>query len=146
MKNKKRKHNNKALKKKKKKREREEEALGNAQKTKTIDQNHKKSWAEGVRRSNNKGLKQTEKKKKQPASEITWPETVTTGIFIKQVVFLTVNHRRPLPLRELHSTSEIIMWRDPGGSWACLPPVYHNQCNHPATVCNTCGLCPEKAH
>ena len=28
----------------------------------------------------------------------------------------TVNHRRPLPLKELHSTGETILWRDPGGS------------------------------
>ena len=27
------------------------------------------------------------------------------------------------PLRELHSTDETIVWRDPGGSWACLQPV-----------------------
>ena len=39
--------------------------------------------------------------------------------------FLTVNHRGPLPLRELHSTDEKLVWRDPGGSWACLRPVYH---------------------
>ena len=38
------------------------------------------------------------------------------GIFVKQVVFLTVNHRGPLPLKELHSTGETIVWRDPGGS------------------------------
>ena len=30
--------------------------------------------------------------------------------------FLTVNHRGPLPLRELHSTDETLVWRDPGGS------------------------------
>ena len=41
----------------------------------------------------------------------------------QQVIFLTVNHRGPLPLRELHSTGETIVWRDPGGSWACLWPV-----------------------
>ena len=94
-------------------------------------------------RSNIKMLKRIEKRK-QPASEITWPDAVTGGIFVKQVVFLTVNHCRPLPLRELHSTGETIVWRDPGGSWACLPPVYDY--NHPATVCDTCGLRPEKAH
>ena len=55
-------------------------------------------------------------------------ENTTSGIFVKQVVFLTVNHRGPLPFRELHSTAETIVWRDPGGSWACLPPVY--KCNH----------------
>ena len=44
-------------------------------------------------------------------------------IFVQQVVFLTVNHRGPLPLRELHSTDEILVWRDPGGSWACLQSV-----------------------
>ena len=49
-------------------------------------------------------------------SKITWPKIVTSGIFVKQVVFLTVNHRGPLPLRELHSTGETIVWRDPGGS------------------------------
>ena len=60
-------------------------------------------------------LKRREKRK-QPASEITWPDAVRGGIFVKQVVFLTVNHRGPLPLRELHSTGETIVWRDPGGS------------------------------
>ena len=47
--------------------------------------------------------------------------------------FHMVNHRRALPLKELHSTGETIVWRDPGGSWACLPPVYHCVWNHPAT-------------
>ena len=59
----------------------------------------------------------------------------TCGIFVKQVVFHTVNHRGPLPLRELHSTGETIVWRDPGGSWACLPPVYDSVWNHTATGC-----------
>ena len=68
--------------------------------------------------------------------------TQTSGIFVKQVVFHTVNHRGPLPLKELHSTGETIVWRDPGGSWACLPPVY--KCNHPATVCDTCGIHPKQ--
>ncbi len=68
--------------------------------------------------------------------------TQTSGIFVKQVVFHTVNHRGPLPLKELHSTGETIVWRDPGGSWACLPPLY--KCNHTATVCDTCGLCPKQ--
>ena len=64
---------------------------------------------------------------------------MTSGFFAKQVVFLTVNHRGPLPLRELHSTDETIVWRDPGGSWACLPPLYHCECHHLATDCDTCG-------
>ena len=59
--------------------------------------------------------------------------TQTSGIVVKQVVFHTVNHRGPLPLRELHSTGETIVWRDPGGSWACLLPVYDCVWNHPAT-------------
>ena len=58
------------------------------------------------------------------------PQTI--GVFVKQVVFLTVNHRGPLPLRELHSTDETIVWRDPGGSWACLPLVYDYMWNHTA--------------
>ena len=55
-------------------------------------------------------------------SEFTLPEAVgdtdidACGVFVKQVIFLTVNHRGPLPLRELHSTDDIIVWRDPGGS------------------------------
>ena len=83
-------------------------------------------------------LKRTEKRKKYP-SEITWQEAVTSGFYVKQVVFLTVNHRGPLPLRKLHSTGETIVWRDPGGSWACLPPLYHCECHHLATDCDTCG-------
>ena len=62
--------------------------------------------------------------------------TQTSGIFVKQVVFLTVNHRGPLPLRELYSTGETIVWKDPGGPWACLPPVYDCVWNHPATGCH----------
>ena len=42
-----------------------------------------------------------------------------------------MNHCGPLPFRELHSTIETMMLRNPGGSWAWLPPVY--KCNHPAT-------------
>ena len=53
--------------------------------------------------------------------------TQTSGVIVNLVVFLTVNHRGPLPLRELHSTDETIVWRDPGGSWACLLPVYKYQ-------------------
>ncbi len=53
-----------------------------------------------------------------------------------------LNHRGPRHLKELHSTGETIMWRDPGGSWACLPPVY--KCNHPATVCDTCVIHPKQ--
>ena len=60
-------------------------------------------------------------------SEFTLPEAVgdtdiyVTGVFVKQVIFLMVNHCRPLPLRELHSTDETIVWRDPGG----VEPVYN---------------------
>ena len=64
---------------------------------------------------NNKILKRPEKRKQYP-SEITCPQAVTSGFLVKQVVFLTVNHCGPLPLRELHSTGETIVWRDPGGS------------------------------
>ena len=70
--------------------------------------------------------------------------TQTSGGFVKQVVFLTVTHRGPLPLRELHSTDESRLWRDPGGSWACLPPVYVYGWNHRVTGCDTCQLRQEK--
>ena len=69
--------------------------------------------------------------------------TQTSGIFVKQAVFHTVNHRGPLPLKELHSTGETIVWRDPGGSWACLPPVYVCVWDHLATGCDM-WTTPEK--
>ena len=44
-----------------------------------------------------------------------------------------------------YSTCEAIVWRDPGGSWACLPPAYDYEWNHPATGCDTRGpLRPEQ--
>ena len=54
---------------------------------------------------------------------------------MEQVIFLTVNHRGPLLLRELHSTDETLVWRDPGGSWACLRPV--SEWIYPAKDCDT---------
>ena len=57
------------------------------------------------------------------------------GILVKHVIFLTVNHCGPLPLRELHSTDDTIVWRDPGGSWACLRPVSDYKWIHPFRVC-----------
>ena len=54
-----------------------------------------------------------------------------------------MNHSGPLPLKELHSTSETIVWRDPGASWACLPPVYVCVWNHQATGCDM-WTTPEK--
>ena len=76
-------------------------------------------------------------------SEFTLSESVgdtdihVCGILVKQVVFLTVNYRGPLPLRELHSTDDTIdiVWRDPGGSWACLRPVSDYKWIHPFRVC-----------
>ena len=68
--------------------------------------------------------------------------TQTCGVFVNQVVFLTVNHRGPLPLREIHSTDETIVWRDPGGSWACLRPVqlFISEFTLPKAVTQTCGV------
>ena len=74
-------------------------------------------------------------------SEFTLPKAVTQtcGVFVNQVVFLTVNHRGPLPLRKIHSTDETIVWRDPGGSWACLRPV-HSYLSLTKAVTQTCGV------
>ena len=51
-------------------------------------------------------------------SEFTVPEAVsqTNGVFVNQVEIIPANHRGPLPLRELHSTDETTVWRDPRGS------------------------------
>ena len=59
----------------------------------------------------------------------------------RQVVFLTVNHRGPLPSRELHSTDEIRVWRDPRRSWACLRPVSDYEWIHPGRGCDTDMWC-----
>ena len=51
-------------------------------------------------------------------SEFTVPEAVsqTNGVFVNQVEIILANYRGPLPLKELHSTDETTVWRDPGGS------------------------------
>ncbi len=56
--------------------------------------------------------------------------------FCKAGSFSNGESPRTLPLKELHSTGETIVWRDPGGSWACLPPVYDCVWNHLATGCD----------
>ena len=78
-------------------------------------------------------------------SEFTLPEAGgATNIIIcichlyEVGLFLTVNHRGPLPLMELHSTDETIVWRDPGGS----EPVYDlftitSDFSLPEAVCDT---------
>ena len=56
--------------------------------------------------------------------------------------FHTVNHRGPLPLKELHSTGETIVWRDPGD----LEPVHHLftiVCEITLPQAVTCGLLPK---
>ena len=57
------------------------------------------------------------------------------GVLMNEVVFLTVNHRGPLPLRELHSTGETMVWRDPRGSWACLRHVSDYEWAHTSRGC-----------
>ena len=72
--------------------------------------------------------------------EFALPEAVTQTCMchlVKQVVFLTVNHRGPLPLRELHPTDDTRVWRDPGGFWACLWPVFDNGWIRFARSCDT---------
>ena len=64
-----------------------------------------------------KDLTETEPPRRGPQPGKT--VTQTSDVFVKKVVFLTVNHRGPLPFRELHSTDETIVWRDLGN----LEPV-----------------------
>ena len=56
---------------------------------------------------------------------------------------------RTFPLRELHSTDDTIVWRDPEGSWACLRPVSDYEWIHPFRVCrwhrHTCMWHPFEA-
>ena len=84
-----------------------------------------------------------------PVSDYKWTHTLrgcrwhvqtyiyVCGVFVTQVIFLTVYHRGPLPLRELHSTDETMVWRDPGGSWACLRPVSNYEWIHPSRDCRS---------
>ena len=58
--------------------------------------------------------------------------------------FPTMNHRGSLPLRELHSTDETIVWRDPGG----FEPVYDlftitSKFTLPEAETDLWGLCGE---
>ena len=60
--------------------------------------------------------KTSDRRRLTKSSKISTRRTHTSGIFVKQVVFHMVNYHRPLPLKELHSIGETIVWRDPGGS------------------------------
>ena len=53
---------------------------------------------------------------KQKQKKTDTKKIVKMSSLCKAGVFLTVNHRGPLPLRELHSSDETLVWRDPGGS------------------------------
>ena len=81
-------------------------------------------------------------------SEFTFPESVgdtdvyICGVFVKQVVFLTVNHRGPLPLREFHSTEETTVWRDPGGLSLF---TIRSEFTLPEAVTHTCSVFVEQA-
>ena len=46
----------------------------------------------------------------------------------------------PLEGTSLHRWNNSV--ERPWGIWACLPPAY--KCKHPATVCDTCGICPKQ--
>ena len=70
----------------------------------------------GREEERNKERKKERKKTKEKKRKKDTKETVKMSSKGKVGVFLTVNHRRPLPLRELHSTDETLVWRDPGGS------------------------------
>ena len=63
-------------------------------------------------------IKKNEKEKKKGKKDT--KRQSKCHVFVKQVVFLTVNHRGPLPVRELHSTGEI--WC--GETLGDLEPVY----------------------
>ena len=49
--------------------------------------------------------------------------------------FLTMIHCGPLPLRELHSTDETIVWRDPGGIFSLF-----TTCLLITTLTHMCGV------
>ena len=49
---------------------------------------------------------------KQKTNKKTLKRQSKGHVFVKQVCF----SYGPLPLRELHSTDETLVWRDPGGS------------------------------
>ena len=76
--------------------------------------------------------------RKKPSNEPVKLERSPTKTTLRRTAPYKILKRTTKP----HSTGETIVWRDPGGSWACLPPVY--KCNLPATVCDTCGIHPKQ--
>ena len=67
------------------------------------------------------------------ASEFTLPKSAiqTCGVFVEQVVFLTVNYRGPLPLKELHSTGERISVERPWGILSPFTTCFRQRMNSP---------------
>ena len=67
------------------------------------------------------------------------------GILLKQVVFLWITAADPSPLGNFTplKTTDLV-WRDPGGSWACLWPGSNYKWNHLSRGCDTdiyvCGI------
>ena len=57
--------------------------------------------------------------------------TQTCGLFVEQVVFLTVYHRGPLPLREIHSTDETISMERPWGILGLFTTCFQTRVNSP---------------
>ena len=62
------------------------------------------------------GEEEEEKKRKKERKKRHQRDGRNVTSLQSRSVFLTVNHRGLLPLRELHSTDETLVWRDPGGS------------------------------
>ena len=60
----------------------------------------------------------------EPVYDLALPEVLTNTCMwrlsetgrVFWVFFRAANYRAPLPLREIHSTDETIVWRDPGRS------------------------------
>ena len=72
------------------------------------------SWAEEEGAGGGGGGKEKKERKKKPFNEPVKSERSPMKTTEKNIRM--VNHHGPLPLKELHSTGETIVWRDPGGS------------------------------
>ena len=79
--------------------------------------------------------------------QVNWPcqrlSHRRSGVFAKQagsnsklLFFYGESPRTPLFVCKFTRSDETIVWRNPRGSWACLPPVYDCVWNHPATGCD----------
>ena len=94
--------------------------------------------------STNNSCRGWRRPKKKPKNEAFKSERSIPKTTLRRTEPYNMLKRTTKPLRRRVLTEERLakssktQHLDPGGSWACLPPVYHWVWNHPATGCDMC--------